>query len=320
MRIFRNVFIMSIIIMIAVIFSAEAGSEKKIGILMFSDEKRYYEAAKGMMDKLTEDGFGKPETKFIIENAKGNKAKAAELVLEFSAAKMDLIFTLGTSAAVAVSREIKDVPVVFGMVYDPVAAGIARDWKSSGNNTTGASPNVPMSIIMDRLKEFMPVKRLAVLYTPGEKNSETQLKDLQAIQEDYKIKVIPVPLTKTEEASQLLPEVVRTSDAIYITGSNTVSNVIPMLVDMTTKAKVVTLTHLEDIVEKGALLGVCSDPYLVGRLAGEKAVMILKGDKPSSIPIEAQKDYNLIINMKTVKTGQFQIPPGFMNKVKRKIQ
>ncbi|MBI4683650.1 MAG: ABC transporter substrate-binding protein [Nitrospirae bacterium] len=320
MGIAKKFFVFAIFFLSITLFSVNARAEKKIGILMFSEESRYNEASKGMMDQLKENGFGEPSVKFIIENAGGNKAKAAELVQKFAAAKMDLIFTLGTSATIAVSREITDVPIVFGMVYDPVGAGIAKDWKSSGNNTTGVSPNVPMSIIMDRLKELVAVKRLAVLYSPGEKNSEIQLKNLQEIQADYKLKVIPVPLTKTEEASQLLSEVVRTSDAIYFTGSNLVSTVIPITIDMANKAKVVTISHLEDIVEKGALLGVCPDSYLLGRHAGEKAIKILKGAKPSSIPIESMKEYDLMINMKTAKAGQFQIPPEFMKKVKRKIQ
>ena len=102
---------------------------------MFSKEARYIEAEKGIKDKLREGGFGEPKTTFIVEQADGNKARAAELVQKFAAEKLDLIITLGTAATVPVSREIKDVPIVFCIVYNPVEAGIAKDWKSSGNNT-----------------------------------------------------------------------------------------------------------------------------------------------------------------------------------------
>ena len=62
-----------------------------------------------------------------------------------------------------------------------------------------------MSTLMDSLKKFAPIKRLAVLYTPGEKNSESQLRDLQEIQEKYQITMIPVRMTKKEDIGQLLP-------------------------------------------------------------------------------------------------------------------
>ena len=82
------------------------------------------------------------------------------------------------------------------------------------------------------------------------------------------------------------------------------------IVDMATKAKVITITFLEDLVRKGVLLGVCANPYAMGRLAGSKAVRILKGAKPSSIPIEQMKAYDFIINMSTLKAGNFDLPPS----------
>jgi putative ABC transport system substrate-binding protein len=298
----------------------EAHAEKKVGIFLFSDETRYTVAAQGIMDKLHEGGFGKPATKFIVVNAEYNKANAAEHVKKFISQKMDLIFTIGTSATIPIAREIKNTPIVFAIVYDPIAAGIAKDWKSSGNNTTGASSNIPMSRILDTLKAFKSIKRLAVLYTPDEKNSEIVLKDLQELQPTYKINVIPVPLTTREEIAQILPEVIRTSDALYVTGSNLVDSQVSIIVDMAAKGKVVTITHLEDLVEKGVLLGVCSDPYQIGRLAGEKGIKILQGAKPSSIPIEVPKKNKVIINMKTSRAGEFQVPLNFMKIVGKKIE
>jgi len=308
------------IFLIFLLFSVEANAEKKVGIFLFSDETRYTLAVKGIMDKLKEEGFKEPTTKFIVENAEYNKANAADLVKKFASRRMDLIFTIGTSATIPIVREIKNTPIVFSIIYDPVASGIAKDWKSSGNNTTGASTKIPMQKILNGLKVFKSVKRLAVLYTPDEKNSEIVLKDLQETQPIYKIKIIPVPLTTKDEIVQILPEVIRTSDAIYVTGSNLVDSQVSMIVDMANKAKVLTVTHLEDLVEKGVFFGICIDPYLNGRLAGEKGIKILKGAKPSSIPIETTKEYKLIINMKTANAGQFQIPHEFMKALGKKFE
>jgi putative ABC transport system substrate-binding protein len=302
------------------LFSAEADAEKRIGILTFSEEVRYNDTQKGIMDQLNKDGFGEPAVKFTIENAQGSKAKVAELAKKFAAAKMVLIITIGTSATIAVAREIQDVPVVFGMVYDPVEAGIAKDWKSSGNNITGVSPKVAMSKLVSSLKELAPVKKLAVLYTPGERNTEIQLQELQKLQIDQQIKVIPIILAKKEEVAQTLASVVHSVDAIYLTGSSIVGTTVPIIADIANKEKVITISHLDDLVEKGALLGICANSYRVGRLAGKKAVQILKGAKPSSIPIEIEKKLDFILNMKTAKAGHFQVPLSFMKKVTRTIQ
>ena len=320
MRPSKRFLVVAAVILSAVSFSREARAERKIGILMFSEEVRYNEAVTGITDRLREEGFSEPNTRLIVENADANKAKAAELVKKYSAEKLDLIITLGTSMTIPVAREIRNVPIVFGVVYDPVEAGIARDLKSSGNNTTGATTKFPFEEMIDNLREFRKVGRLAVLYTPGEKNSESQLRHLQEIQHLDGIRIIPVPLTIKEEIGRILPDVLRTCDALYITGSNLVNRQIAMIVDMATKANVVTITHLDDLVAKGVLLAVCSDSYQNGRLVGEKAVRILRGAKPSSIPIESPKDHYVMINMKTAAAGRFPIPEEFMKKVTRKVQ
>ena len=127
-------------------------------------------------------------------------------------------------------------------------------------------------------------------------------------------------VTKKEEIDQLLPEVLRTADALYVTGSNLVNSQIASIVEIAVKAKVVTITHLEDLVEKGVLLGVCANSYNVGRLSGEKALQVLRGAAPSSVPIETLKVSNVILNMKTAQAGQYQIPPEFMKTVTKKLQ
>lgn len=166
----------------------------------------------------------------------------------------------------------------------------------------------------------MPVKRLAVLYTPGEKNSELQLRELQGLQSEARIKVVPIILNNEVEVARELAAVAHTADAFFLTGSSIVGLSVPVIVDIANKAGVVTVTHLDDLAVKGALLGICTNSYLAGRLAGKKAAMILKGAKPSSIPIEPDKNIEVILNKKTAQAGQFRIPPDFMKKVTRTIE
>ena len=272
------------------------------------------------MDRLKEAGLGEPQNTFVIENAKGNKAIAAELVKKLRDEKMALIFTVGTHATLAAMQEIKDVPIVFAQVYDPVEAGIAKNWGSSGNNTTGATTKIPMSKLFDTLLLFKPVKTIAVLYTPGEKNSEAQLKDLESLQKDYRVNVIPVPVSKSAEIQQVLPIVLQSADSLYVTGSNLVDSDISTIVAMATKAKVPTISHLEDLIEKGVLLGTGCDSYQVGRLAGQKAIQIMRGEKPAAIPIETPPQIKVMLNVTTARTGGFQIPPEFMKTVTTEIR
>lgn len=299
---------------------AEAKGGKRIGVLLFGEEKRYLDQGRGAVEQLAKEGFREPEVKFFLENAGGSKAKAAQLARSFASRKMDLIFAFGTSAALAVADEIKDVPLVCG-AYDPVKSGLALTWKSSGNNTTGVSPQFPISKLVRTLQEMAPVRKMGVLYTPYEKNSEAVLKELLGLQDEFRIRIIPVPLTREEDIAEILPEVLRAVDAIYLTGSGIVGKNVSRIIAAATKARVATVTHLDDLAQDGVLLSQAANQYLMGRLAGKKGAKILMGAKPSAIPYETLplKQLDLILNMKTVKTGGFRIPQSVMKKVTRTI-
>ncbi|MEI8348383.1 MAG: ABC transporter substrate-binding protein, partial [Pseudomonadota bacterium] len=251
-----------------------------------------------------------------------NKAKVEEIIQKFTKEKVDLVFTLGTSATLPVFREMPTTPVIFSIVYDPIAAGIAKSWKSSGNNTTGTSSYVPMKKILDTIAHFPNLHKMAVLYTPGELSSEFELKNLTSAGKDKnnKIKIVPVPITTNEELDLLLPEVIRNFDAIYITASNLIDGHIDTIIPLTIKSKIVTVTFLEDMLNKGVLIGLGQDYYKLGVMCAQKALKIFKGVKPSDIPIDFHKTNDVVLNVKTAKEGQFQIPDALMKKVTKKIE
>lgn len=310
----------ALILFLTAISADKAFAGKKIGVLLYSSETRYQEALRGFKDGMKAEGFGEPETTYTVENANANKAVAAELVKKLAASKMDLYFSAGTTATSMLAKTITEQPVVFSVVYDPVKRGITKSWDSSGNNTTGTSTYIPMSRMLDTLKLFKDVRRLAVLYTPGESNSEYVLRDLMKLQQSHGIKVLPVPMNNQEDFTYALPEVMRTSDAVYVTGSNFVDARVADIVRLANRSRTITISHLEDLVEKGVLLGLVSDSYQIGRQAGAKAARILRGTKPADIPIETAKKPVVILNQRSAQAAQIQIPQQLAEIIDRKIR
>lgn len=299
--------------------AAEAAPKKKIGVLFWSQESRYHLANKGFVDQMAKEGFDGSSVQYIMENAQGDKAKAMAAAERFSAMKLDMVIALGTTAAVVAAKTIKDIPVIVNNVYDPVDAKIAESWSRPGNNVTGSSPKYPMLKLVGALKQFAPVKKLAVLYTPGEKNSETQLRELQELSGDN-LKIEPVPLTRAEDVAAMMPEVLRTCDAVYLSGSSIAGASAGLISNMATRAKIPTITHSEDLIPKGVLLGVCADPVTVGALAGKKAAKVLNGASPASVPIEAPKKLEVVINMRPIKAEGIKVPKEFLNSVTKIIE
>ena len=316
----RSVIAAATMLFLLVLSASTALAEKKIGILLWENQGNYTDAKDAFIEQLRKEGFGESKATFIIENAEGNKSKAADIARKFAAAKLDLIVPLGTSAAVPVVTAIKDAPVVFSVVYDPIDSKIAADWKSSGNNTTGTSSKVSMAQLLENLKKLAPVKSLAVLYTPGQKNSESQLKDLQAVQGQFGIKILPVPLSQKEDASTVLDQVTGRADAIFLSGSSIAIDALPVILEATKKAGLITASIQSDKVEKGILFGVYANTRTLGTMAGKQAAKVLKGAKPSSIPIETVKKADVIINMKTARESHINVPPDFVKAASRVIE
>lgn len=297
------------------ICAGEAAAGKRIAVITYSREGFYLKSEKGLLDKLNEAGFGSQTATLTVENAGGDKVLASELVQKQLVRPPDLLVTLGTSVTIFALKLVKSLPIVFSTVYDPVEAGIARSWSSSGNNCTGASTRIPPTRVLALVAEAMPIKSIGVLYTPGEKNSESQLRGLQEAQASSGIRILPVIIGREDEVEEILPDVVSVVDAVYLTGSTIVGGSVPAIVRIANKAGVLTATHLDDLVEKGAVLGICTDSYLVGRLAGEKAVQVLQGADPASIPIESGKTVDIILNRTSVSEGKFPISGAFLAKV-----
>lgn len=296
------------------------GAPKKIGILIWASESRYEIGAKAFVEQMKQEGFGPAEAEIIIRRTDGNKATAMVVADELAAQKLDLYFSLGTSGTKAMARVIKDVPLVFSTVYDPVEAGFVQGWDSSMNNITGASSFVPMDKVLLLASRIIPLKSVAVLYTPNEKNSEAQLKDLQQAQSAMGLTVVPVAIVNAADVAAALPFLAGQVQAIFVTGSIVVGKSIPEIISFASKEKILTITHLEDLVAKGLMIGFCADLQQQGILAGKLAGRILKGVHPKDVPIEKATEFSILINKASATSAGIVIPPEVLQQAKKVIE
>jgi len=300
---------------------SSALAETRIGILLWNSQPRYEQCKEGGLEVLRREGFKEGEATVVVEQAYGNHNTAAQLARKFAESHLAIVVPIGTSAALAAAEAMKDTPVVFAMVFDPVAVKIAQDWKTSGNNTTGSSSKAPASALLGALRRLTAVKKLAVLYTPGEANSEAQLTDFEDLQKEYAITTIAVPLRSRVEVEAALNKVAAApAEAVVLTGSSVIGDTVAQIVLLASRVHIVTATQSEDHVDKGVLLGVTVDPRAVGRLAGEKAVRVLRGATPASIPIEALKTSQVMVNLKTAKASGIDVPADVRKMATRLVE
>ena len=140
-------------------------------------------ARDGIKDALAAEGFKDGDTiKFVYQSAQGQPATAAQIARQFVGDGVSVIVPISTPSAQAAVAATKDIPIVFTAVTDPLAAQLVPSLAKPGANVTGISDMSPIADHIALIKEITPnVKKLGVLFNPGEANSVSLVNRLKEL-------------------------------------------------------------------------------------------------------------------------------------------
>lgn len=292
--------------------SASANEEIKIriGINQLVQHPALDSAREGFIEGLKEKGYEDNKNISIdYQNAQGDTATSQTIAQKFVADKKDLILAIATPAAQAVYNATKDIPTVFTAVTDPIAAEIAKDWRSSGTNLTGVSDMVPVDKQLELLLKLKPdVKTIGVIYNTSEANSEVQVEALKKEAEKVNLKVKEIGITNVNEINQNLTSAIKDIDALYTPTDNTVASAYDLVGQIAIKNNIPILGAEEAVVSKGGLCSIGIDYFKLGKETAYKAVEILEGKKPNEIEITTLSDMNITINTDVATKLNIEIP------------
>lgn len=302
--------------------STSTGSNEKvknIGVVQLVQHDALDSANKGFVDALKEKGYEDGKNINIDQqNAQGEQANAQTITKQFADSNKDLIFAIATPAAQAAYNSTKDIPIVFTAVTDPIAAEIAKDWKSSGTNVTGTSDKVPVEDQMKLLKKLLPdTKTVGVVYNTSETNSVIQVDELKAAAEKEGLAVKEVGVTNVNEINQNLASALNEIDVLYTPTDNTVASAYSLVGKLCLDAKKPIIGAEEAVVTKGGLATIGIDYYKLGKEAGYKAVEILEGKKPSDIEITTLSEMSFTINTDVAEKLGITIPDDILKDAKK---
>jgi len=300
--------------------SSSKDDVKEIGILQLIQHDALDRTNEGFIAGLKEKGYedGK-NIKIEQQNASGKIDTANQIAGQFVSSKKDLIFAIATPSAQATYNATKDIPTVFSAVTDPVDAGIAKDWKSSGNNVTGTSDKVSIDEQLAVFKKLIPnAKTLGFIYSTSEINSINQLKELKDLASKYDLTIKEIGVANINEINQNLSSVIGSVDGLYAPTDNNVAASYSLVADICLKNNKAIIGAESAIVEKGGLVSKGIDYYELGKLAGYKAAEILDGKKPADIEIETMKEFTITINTDVAKKLNITIPED-IDKMAKKV-
>jgi len=250
----------------------------------------------------------------------GRAADQPGLIARLRQLAPDLICTYGAPSTTAVvglvdsdpRKYIRDIPVVFTSVADPIAARLVTDLGRPGRNVTGVSPIAPLPIQLNAIGAYRPYRALGFLYDDTRPSSQAIRTQLRALARTRGFILIDQPVPRSAEGNldlEAIPALVgdikaRGADFLYI-GPDTFLTA-PMQ-DAVTHAALAnglpTFAALESTVRtSGALAGLFSPQAAIGRLAASKALRLLTREaSPADEPIEPLQHFSPLINMRTAR-------------------
>lgn len=283
---------------------------KNIGIIQLVQHDALDLTNKGFIDGLKEKGYEEGKNiKLEQQNAQGEQSNAQTISKQFADSKKDLIFAIATPAVQAAYNATKDIPIICSAVVDPVKAGVAKDWKSSGTNVTGTSNKTPVDKQMELLIKLIPnAKTVGVIYNTSETNAVIQVNEFKAEAEKYGITVKEIGITNTNEINQNLSSALGEIDALYTPTDNTVASSYTLVGKLCLEKNIPVIGAEESAISKGALATLGIDYYKLGKETGFKAAELLEGKKPSEIEITKLSEIKVVINTDVAKKLNITIP------------
>jgi len=307
-----KVILLSLFLVIPLEWEAIAAEKVTIGVVS-GHLSRYREAHKAFLSVIEREGYaGKVD--ILLQTPSGDPISKANAIKKLIALDVDIIVVYGATSASIAAKETDSIPIVFAYVYDPVGTRLVRSMEGSGRNLTGVSSKVPLSTLIRTLKEISQVKSLGVFYSGTDKDSLAQLDEIKIAQGSYGYRVVEYNIKRPGDIYDAMKGIIGKVDALYISGCPIIESMIGGILPTAHNNKISTITQVSDLGEKGVLLSIVPEPAEQGEIAARKVINILKGARPSTIPIEMPTKVDLVINLKTAETLGFKVPFDIVNK------
>lgn len=246
--------------------------------------------------------------------AGGNVDRLPDLATELARLPVDVIVTSGEPAALAAKRTTKAVPIVateFGL--DPVQAGLVASLGRPEGNVTGLA-SISEDLWPKRLallKEVAPkVTRVAVMWNPSNPGNVACVNELRAAAPGLGVQLRALEVRDTKALDEAFTAMVREpSDAIAICWDSVTLAHAKSIADFALSRRLPTLAPLKEYAQAGALLSFGASLSAQRRRAAYCVSKLLKGAKPSDMPVERPTLFELVVNLRTAKVLGLPLPP-----------
>jgi putative ABC transport system substrate-binding protein len=259
------------------------------------------------------------DTRWAAGDADRYRKYAAELVGLGS----DVILAATTPAVTQLRQVTRIVPIVFVSVIDPVGSGLVTSLARPGANATGFTvfEYAISAKWLELLKEIAPrLARAAVLRDSTIAAGIGQFAAIQAVA-SIGMELSAIDLHDAGEIEHAIAAFAqRSNGGLIVTASGFGSNHPDLIAALAAKHKLPAVYPFRYFVSAGGLISYGPDPLDPYRRAAGYVDRILKGEKPSNLPVQTPTKYELIINLKTANALGLEIPPMLLARADEVIE
>ncbi|MBW8309635.1 MAG: ABC transporter substrate-binding protein [Candidatus Paracaedibacteraceae bacterium] len=281
---------------------------KTVGILQVIEHPALDSTRQGLIDTLQKTN---PDLKITWRSAQGNITTALQLAQSFVGQKVDVIIALGTlpaQAAVKVCQET-NIPVIFASVTDPDSAGVK-------GKATGISNFIDVDKQIKFIRRLLPsLKKLGIIYNPGEANSEKLLALTHQACGQEGITLEGAVALKTSDVLTAAKKLAGKVDAIFINNDNTALAAFPIIVGVADVTRLPVFASDANLIKSGAFAVLGPDQYQIGIQAANMVQKVLTENVNfQTLAIEYPTSVDVFINEEKANFLGLAIEPTTRNK------
>jgi putative ABC transport system substrate-binding protein len=265
-----------------------------------------YVIVDGLKSGLRDLGF-EAGGRYVLElrDLKGDRKSAEQVARDLEREKVDLIYAVNTSVNLIVKRATQEVPIVFAVGADPVAAGLVESFANPGGRLTGVHfLSVDLTAKrLEILKEILPkLRKVVTFYDSGNEIAVTAAKLGREAARKLDVEVDERPVASVEELRRgLMALKTGDFDAYYYTSDAMVTSQAQFINDTARAKKLPTMGYEQSLVAQGALVSYGVNYYEIGRLSSKYVQRVLTGTKPRDLPVESISRLVLAVNLGTAR-------------------
>jgi putative tryptophan/tyrosine transport system substrate-binding protein len=292
---------------------------RRIGLLMGGDENdpAWNSLLIALTHALTDLGWvdGR-NVRMDFRWAGGDTDRIRALAQELVGLQPDIIVTAATATTTALRRETRTIPIVMVSVGDPVGSGLVASLKQPGGNITGLG-QAEASMggkWLELLSEIAPgLKRAAIMFNPDTAPVSLYMPLFETAARSLKVELIIAPVHGDAEIERAITALGREPGGGLV--------VMPDLFALLHRASIISAAARNNVpavytlptfVKDGGLLSYGVDQVDAFRRAASYVDGILRGAKPSELPVQQPTKFEMVVNLKTAKALSLTIPPSLL--------